>query len=580
MTRWAGSVASVVLCLSLPSTAAAQLAEDDEQAAKRAVVMVQCSAGDMDHPGAGLLIGMDAERVYIATATHVVSRCAQNDGTRVRFRWSTTPIPARVLNSDAKPLDLAIVAVTRGAALPGDQPPVSLDLLGDPALLRRGDAVYALGNPRGISWGVNAAPDRFASAEGDMILFASTFIGEGHSGGALLNDRGEIVAMIRGDHPPNGEAVSMTRILARAREWKIPIGLKPPLPRLAAGMHATCQTRADGSLRCWGDLGFNESGGPDIKTLAIPDARYKQVGLGVDHMCGLAFDGAVYCRGSNKAGQLGTGNKTDSYNDDISVQQNTLVFTSIAVGAFHTCALTQQGQAFCWGSGFQGKLGNNSNENSLVPTPIAKGQRFTALAAGWLNTCGLTAEGEIFCWGGMHGTGLERIGGMEPHIAFTPERVPSKERFGQVVSGGGQVCALNTSGRAFCWGGNEDGELGSGRTSEREFTPVAVAGNHTFAMLVAGFGGDTCGITRTGSAYCWGPNSIGTHGNGTEKGSSVPVPVSGNHTFASLAIGYSHACGVRTDGQILCWGGALAIGNAGTASSERTTVPALVKNEP
>ena len=63
--------------------------------------MVQCSAADVDRPGAGFLIGMDAERVYIATATHVVSRCAQNDGTRVRFRWSTAPVPGRVLNTDA-----------------------------------------------------------------------------------------------------------------------------------------------------------------------------------------------------------------------------------------------------------------------------------------------------------------------------------------------------------------------------------------------------------------------------------------------------------------------------------------------
>ena len=581
MTRiWIGRVACMAVWL-LPSLSAAQLAEDVEDAAKRVVVMVQCSAGDVDRPGAGLLIGMDAERVYVATATHVVSRCAQNDGTRVRFRWSSMPIPARVLNTDALPLDLAVVAVPRAAAMQGAPVSVSLDRLGDPALLRRGDPVYAMGNPRGIAWGVSAAPDRFASAEGDVVLFASTFIGEGHSGGALLNDRGEIVAMIRGDQPPTGEAISVTRILARVREWKHPIGLKPPLPRVAAGADTTCRTRPDGSLTCWGDLGFNETGGPHIQTLTIRDVRYKQAGLGLHHMCGLAFDGAVYCRGANRNGQLGTGNKADSYDADLAVQQNGLTFTTIAVGASHTCALTQQGQAYCWGSGGQGRLGNNSNEDSLVPAPIARGQRFTALAAGWLNTCGLTSDGAIYCWGGMHGTGLERLGGAEPPIAFTPERVPGPERYRQVVSGHGQVCALNTSGRAFCWGGNEDGELGIGRTSEREFTPVAVTGNHTFASLAAGLGGDTCGITSTGSVLCWGLNVNGTHGNGTtDKSSSVPVPVSGNHAFASLAIGINHACGVSTDGQIYCWGGVPGLGNAGTASSTPSFVPALLKNEP
>ena len=90
-------------------------------------------------------------------------------------------------------------------------------------------------------------------------------------------------------------------------------------------------------------------------------------------MCGLAFDGAVYCRGANKVGQLGTGNKTNSYDAAIAVQQNALVFTSIAVGAYHTCALTQQGQPYCWGSGNQGRLGNNSNERERSASPDCTG---------------------------------------------------------------------------------------------------------------------------------------------------------------------------------------------------------------
>ena len=224
--------------------------------------------------------------------------------------------------------------------------------------------------------------------------------------------------MIRGDQPPTGEAVSVTRILARVREWKHPVGLKAPLPRLSAGADTTCRTRADGSLGCWGDLGFNESGGPDIQRLALPDARYKQIGLGLHHMCGLSFDGAVYCRGSNMHGQLGTGNKTDSFDADISVQQNALVFTSIAVGGSHTCALTQQGQPFCWGSGNQGRLGNNSNEDSLVPAPIAPGLRFTALAAGWLNTCRPHIGRRDFCWEGCTERDSIARRHPEPPIAF------------------------------------------------------------------------------------------------------------------------------------------------------------------
>ena len=572
-------VACAAVCLAALPVARAQLAEDLEEAVKRVVVMVQCSAAEVDRPGAGFLIGMDADRIYIATAAHVVSRCAEGEATRVRFRWSSAPVPARVLSMDARPLDLAVITVSRAAGFSQGQPAVALDRLGDPRLLRRGDPVYALGNPRGIPWGVNAAPDRLASAEGDVLLFASTFIGEGHSGGALLNDRGEIVGMIRGDQPPTGEAVSVSRIIDRVREWKYPVGLRPPLPRLVAGRDLTCRTGPDGSAGCFGDMDFNQSGGPVLRMLKLQGTRFRQIGVGIAHLCGLDLDGATHCRGSNNWGQLGSGNTANSYDDTVAVRQNALVFASIAVGGSHSCALTPQGRAYCWGAGSQGRLGHNSNEGSLVPAPVAGGRTFTALAAGWRNTCGLTRDGDIFCWGGILGTGLERYG-TDPPIAFTPMRVPGTARFKLVTSGEDHVCGLTTAGRALCWGGNEAGQLGSGRSSKRELEPVAVAGNHTFVWLAAGYGGDTCGITPTGSAYCWGPNTNGTQGNGTTTGSNVPVPVAGGLAFATISVGINHACGTTVEGQIYCWGGAHGAGNGGTGSAGGSKVPSLLRDVP
>jgi alpha-tubulin suppressor-like RCC1 family protein len=253
---------------------------------------------------------------------------------------------------------------------------------------------------------------------------------------------------------------------------------------------------------------------------------------------------------------------------------------SIAVGGSHTCALTQQGRAYCWGYGGQGRLGNDSNENSLVPAPVAGGVTFATLAAGWHNTCGLTRDGELFCWGGMHGTGLPRIGGMEPDIAFVPERVPGSLRFTQVTSGEAHVCAVAKTGQAYCWGGNEEGELGSGRTSERELKPVAVAGNHSFVSLSAGYSGDTCGITSAGAAFCWGPNDFGAHGNGTGKSSSVPVPVSGNHRFASISVGMAHACGVTVDAEIYCWGAVDSPRGGGPGLGLGSKVPTRLRDTP
>ena len=87
-----------------------------------------------------------------------------------------------------------------------------------------------------------------------------------------------------------------------------------------------------------------------------------------------------------------------------------------------TCALTAEGAAYCWGENERGHLGaattavcGDSGTNTVIrpcsTTPLAVNTalRFTSLALGWDHTCGLTADGEAYCWGsnssGQLGTG-------------------------------------------------------------------------------------------------------------------------------------------------------------------------------
>ncbi|MSR36080.1 MAG: hypothetical protein EXR95_05465 [Gemmatimonadetes bacterium] len=69
-------------------------------------------------------------------------------------------------------------------------------------------------------------------------------------------------------------------------------------------------------------------------------------------------------------------------------------------------------------------------------------------------------------------------------------------------------------------------------------------------------GNHTCGLTTSGSAYCWGFNGWGAIGNGTLTPTNFPTPqaVVGGHTFKSLTAGYDHSCGVTIAGGAYCWG--------------------------
>jgi len=84
------------------------------------------------------------------------------------------------------------------------------------------------------------------------------------------------------------------------------------------------------------------------------------------------------------------------------------------------------------------------------------------------------------------------------------------------------------SGAAYCWGYNAYGQLGDGTTTDR-LVPTPVAGGLTFAAVSAGpivpFYGHTCGVTTSGTAYCWGDNFRGELGDGTTTQRLVPTAV-------------------------------------------------------
>ena len=142
-----------------------------------------------------------------------------------------------------------------------------------------------------------------------------------------------------------------------------------------------------------------------------------------------------------------------------------------------------------------------------------------------------------------------------------------------LATGSAHACVLNVAGRAYCWGENSNGQLGNGATASSA-TPVAVAGNLTFAMVEAG-DSTTCGVTPSGEGYCWGAGSRWQLGNGTNQRSAVPVKVASTRPLASVSVGFEGGCALTPDGTALCWG-QNRNGQAGTGDKVVVATPALV----
>ncbi|HUF29778.1 MAG TPA: hypothetical protein VMM77_03870 [Gemmatimonadaceae bacterium] len=223
-------------------------------------------------------------------------------------------------------------------------------------------------------------------------------------------------------------------------------------------------------------------------------------------------------------------------------------------GSSHVCGITLDDRAFCWGNQFRGKLGNGQR-NGSTPQPVAvSGERaFTAVWASAGSSCALTSDGDAYCWGandyGMLGDGEAP----EPFKeSTTPVRVVGGHRFASLGLVGNHACGITLDGRAYCWGWNPYGQLGDGTTAHSS-SPVPVAGNHRWAVLAIG-SAHNCGLTIDGAAYCWGNNDRGQFGNGGTSGAISPELIAAPGTYVAIIAGYNHTCALTDAGTAYCWG--------------------------
>ena len=250
----------------------------------------------------------------------------------------------------------------------------------------------------------------------------------------------------------------------------------------------------------------------------------------------------------------------------------------ITAGSDHTCALTNAGAAYCWGSNTYGRLGNGAETNSLTPVPVSGGLIFTTIVAGGTHTCALTNADDAYCWGN---NAVGQLGNGSTSLSSVPVAVAGGLKFLTLAATGDHTCGLIASGAAYCWGKNDFGQLGNGTASGSatpgSTTPIPVSGALHFVALDAG-GYHTCGIVGSGAAYCWGLNESGQLGNGLQSGNAgslVPTAVSGGLIFTAIYTGYYHTCGLAEQQAVYCWGSNLfgGLGDGSLITNGTTSGP-------
>ncbi len=284
------------------------------------------------------------------------------------------------------------------------------------------------------------------------------------------------------------------------------------------------------------------------------EPTFVSVTAGGSMTCALTDAGRAYCWGSNSVGQLGNRNPRERTVPVAVAGDHT--FTTISAGDQHVCALLASGAAYCWGGNVEGALGSGGVVDSEpVPTPVAGGLRFASISAGVDRTCAVTLGGTAYCWGRYSSPSDDPVG----RAVALPTPVPGTLRFRSIAVGLRHACGIGQDNHVYCWGQNDVGELGRGSPDLSRANQVP--GPPTMTTPVASVSvsvSTSCAVTLDGASYCWGQNMFGQLGNGTSTAEDTPnvAPsrVVGDQKWRQISAERRYACAVTVAGAAYCWG--------------------------
>ncbi|MBL8601664.1 MAG: hypothetical protein JNK72_07060 [Myxococcales bacterium] len=325
-------------------------------------------------------------------------------------------------------------------------------------------------------------------------------------------------------------------------------GVCRPGQRLAGGNNHSCALRSDGTVWCWGSNETGQIGDGTLETRRAPVqvmglAGVVEVGAGDMASCALRRDGAVFCWGLNRTGEVGDG----SLENRLVPTRVLGVDDAVELGTYgyRPCARTRRRGVVCWGgTGFVAM-------NDL--RVIAGTEGIVALGRGSTVTCGLDRGGSVLCWGNPQNN-IGQWGSTMTPLLDQPLAAEGLSDAVNVEGGVNHSCALRAAGTLVCWGYNNFGQVGNGRTATSVRTPTAVINLTNVVAFGAGFL-HSCAVLGNGRAFCWGTNFFNQSGVLDTRPVLTPTEVAGLDRAVSIAVGGDQTCALRDDLSVWCWGG-------------------------
>jgi alpha-tubulin suppressor-like RCC1 family protein len=324
-----------------------------------------------------------------------------------------------------------------------------------------------------------------------------------------------------------------------------------------------CCALAGADVLCWGRSPHGEAGtfAEEVKT-PIPVANLpgdvEALSCGSEHCCARSAGNALLCWGSNGVNQLGAAAQGDY---DAAVPAPVGGVVEVAAGGYHTCARGKLDEVLCFGYGRFGQLGRGELGGDGSKPMAASGLAARAIVTGVQHSCAIVgaAREQIWCFGlNTHGQC-----GVSPTCTASPvlATLPASD---ELAAGGNHTCAL-AGGELRCWGYNSEGQLGDGTQASRGVPATVTVPSASGAAGWSGVGRGglhSCGLLA-GDVWCWGAGWAGQLGQGKGTVTLAPIQAKGVKGATLVVGGHDHSCALTSSG-VFCWGsharGQLGIG--------------------
>ena len=361
------------------------------------------------------------------------------------------------------------------------------------------------------------------------------------------------------------------------------------------GYHALA-LRTDGSLWAWGTNTYGQLGDSTTSPHSAPVRigllnNWKTIAASESHSMAIKTDGTLWAWGRNDYGQLGSSSMTDS-NIPIQIGSSTN-WKSISISHRHTLAIKTDGSLWAWGANDSGQLGDNTNTTRTSPVQIGAALDWGGIAAGnYSFSAAIRTDGTLWAWGSNYAGVLGDGTNFNQNGSSVPKQVGADANWKSVAAGGAYygdlayIIALRSDGSRWSWGGNNLGQLGSGRTGNNEGIFNHPRGIRLVSSALGRLDSVSAGaahvavVKADGTLWTWGSNVSGQLGNGSSSMNGQPpiiepVKLTIATDWLTVAAGQNHNIALKTDGSLWSWGDGDG-GKLGLGSSSQGTSPTRI----